>query len=189
MRARDFTELDVNIARGRVVLSLVAILSVYIDPATGGIFYLSRYALVTLCAHLVYSFGAYLAVSRRLGLRYLPLLSTTLDVYRDGEKVATLHPEKNFYFASQQPTTEVAIYGMLSWPPHLGDDLYTLLVDPNPQEGGYLFKAYLNPLVSWIWLGGLVVILGTHVAVLPEWKKERSAARKPAVQEASGVAS
>jgi hypothetical protein len=38
MRARNFTELDLNIARGRVVLSLVAILSVYIDPATGGIF-------------------------------------------------------------------------------------------------------------------------------------------------------
>ena len=74
MRARNFTELDLNIARGRVMLSLVAILSVYIDPATGGIFYLSRYALVTLGAHLLYSAGAYLAVSRRVGLKYLPLL-------------------------------------------------------------------------------------------------------------------
>ena len=80
MRARDFTELDVNIARGRVVLSLVAILSVYIDPAAGGIFYLSRYALVTLGSHLLYSISAYFAVSRRVGLRYLPVLSTTLDV-------------------------------------------------------------------------------------------------------------
>jgi len=119
----------------------------------------------------------------------MDVLSTTLDVYRNGAKVTTLHPEKNFYFASQQPTTEVAIYGMLSWPPHLGDDLYTILVDPNPREGGYVFKAYLNPLISWIWLGGLVVILGTHVAVLPEWNKQRAFVRERAAREASSVAS
>ena len=120
------------------------------------------------------------------------VLSTTLSVSRRGEQVATLQPEKYYYRASDQPTTEVAIYGMLHWPPNLSDDLYTILVDPDPKGGGYTFKAYLNPLVSWIWLGGFVLILGTQVAVLPEWKRQRAPARDPAVgqgQEATTVAS
>jgi cytochrome c-type biogenesis protein CcmF len=116
------------------------------------------------------------------------VLSTTLEVRRGGDLLATLNPEKYFYRASQQPTTEVAIYGMTSWPPHLGDDLYTILVDNNPQSGGYTFKAYLNPLVSWLWLGGFVVIIGTHIAVLPEWKRAPARSQR-AVMEAPSVVS
>jgi cytochrome c-type biogenesis protein CcmF len=117
------------------------------------------------------------------------VLSATLEVTRDGRHVATLRPEKYYYRQSEQPTTEVAIYGMFNWPPHLTDDLYTILVDPNPQTGGYTFKAYLNPLVSWIWLGGLVVILGTHVAVLPEFGRARSAVRERSAREAQSLVS
>ncbi|MGH9869373.1 MAG: heme lyase CcmF/NrfE family subunit [Candidatus Polarisedimenticolia bacterium] len=116
------------------------------------------------------------------------VLSTTLEVRRGGDLVATLHPEKRFYRASEQPTTEVAIYGMTSWPPNLGDDLYTILVDNNPESGGYTFKAYLNPLVSWLWLGGFVVIIGTHIAVLPEWRSAPARSRRT-VMEAPSVAS
>jgi len=117
------------------------------------------------------------------------VLSATLDVYRGDEKVSTLRPEKYFYRAMEQPTTEVAIYGMFHWPPNLADDLYTILVDADPAAGGYVFKAYLNPLVSWIWLGGLVVILGTNVAVLPEFDRQRAAARELSAREARTVAS
>jgi len=109
------------------------------------------------------------------------VLTTVLDVSRDGRKVATLRPEKYFYRATEQPTTEVSIYGLFSWPPNLSEDLYTILVDNNPQAGGYTFKAYLNPLVSWIWIGGLVVIIGTHIAVLPEWKRQPAARKRTAM--------
>jgi cytochrome c biogenesis factor len=30
-----------------------------------------------------------------------------------------------------------------------------------------VIHAFLNPLVKWIWLGGLVVVLGTLVTLLP----------------------
>jgi len=110
------------------------------------------------------------------------VLSAKLDVYEDGDRVATLQPARYFYRAMEQPTTEVDIYGMFSWPPNLSDDLYAILVSNDPQGGGYTFKAYLNPLVSWIWLGGFVVIIGTHVAVLPEWKRRAVARTSPAVE-------
>ncbi|HET6373446.1 MAG TPA: cytochrome c-type biogenesis CcmF C-terminal domain-containing protein, partial [Candidatus Polarisedimenticolia bacterium] len=116
------------------------------------------------------------------------ILSCSLTIERGGERVATLQPAKFFFRASEQPTTEVAIYGMANWPPNLGDDLYLILVDNNPQTGGYTFKAYLNPLVSWLWIGGFVVILGTHIAVLPEWGRRPVVSRKPA-REAEIVAS
>ncbi len=115
------------------------------------------------------------------------VLSATLDVSRGGVPVTTLRPEKHYYRATEQPTTEVDIYGLFSWPPNLGEDLYAILIDNDPFEGGYTFKAYLNPLVSWIWLGGFVVILGTHVAVLPEWRRVQVPGRRTAL-EATGVA-
>ncbi len=116
------------------------------------------------------------------------VLSATLEVTRHGEPVTTLTPEKWFYRASEQPTTEVAIHGLFNWPPNLTDDLYTILVSNDPQSGGYTFKAYLNPLVSWLWLGGFVVILGTHFAVLPEWKGAPAVSGKTA-REVESVAS
>jgi len=30
------------------------------------------------------------------------------------------------------------------------------------------FKIYLNPLVNWLWLGGIVFILGTLIAAWPD---------------------
>ncbi len=116
------------------------------------------------------------------------VLSASLEVYRGGEPVYTLEPARYFYRASEQPTTEVAIYGLFNWPPNISDDLYTILVDNNPQSGGYTFKAYLNPLVSWLWLGGFVVIIGTHVAVLPEWRRQALPSREK-VREVESIAS
>jgi len=108
------------------------------------------------------------------------ILGAVLKVEKDGRQVAMLNPEKYFFRASQQPTTETAIYGMWQWPPHLSDDVYTVLVDNNPQTGGYTFKVYLNPLISLIWIGGFVLIIGTHIAVLPEWSRGRAYAAAPA---------
>ena len=33
------------------------------------------------------------------------------------------------------------------------------------------FKVYINPLINWIWLGGIVFIAGTLVAGWPEPEK------------------
>ncbi len=108
------------------------------------------------------------------------VLGAVLSVQRGGREVARLQPEKYFFRAAEQPTTEAAVYGMWRWPPHLTDDVYTVLVDANPQTGGYTFKVYLNPLVSLIWIGGFVLIIGTHIAVLPEWAREKAYAARPA---------
>jgi signal transduction histidine kinase len=78
----DIRGLDFNIARGRIVLSLLAMLSLYIDPSTaGGLFHLSRLALITLLCHLAYSVGIYLTLRQRPNGIGLSTVTTVLDLF------------------------------------------------------------------------------------------------------------
>ena len=90
-----------------------------------------------------------------------------VSVYEDGRYVGELHPRRDYYYESQQPMT---IPGVRStWE----DDFYVLLVDWQPiSTQGATFKVYHNPLVNWLWLGGVVFILGTLVAAWPDREPE-----------------
>jgi len=84
-----------------------------------------------------------------------------LNVYRDGHMVTQLDPAIRFYQASQQPATIVANHSVPLW------DLYVVFAGTDPQTGQPVIKAFLNPLVMWIWIGLLVTIFGTAVALFP----------------------
>jgi cytochrome c-type biogenesis protein CcmF len=91
-----------------------------------------------------------------------------VGVYRDGKPVGVLYPRKDFYYISQQPMTIPGVRSTLE------DDLYVLLVSWQPvDEGGATFKVYHNPLVNFVWLGGLVFIFGTAVAAWPNPDRAR----------------
>lgn len=55
----------------------------------------------------------------------------------------------------------VAIYSTLK------EDLYVVYAGQSPDTQKPVIHAFLNPLVKWIWLGGMVVVLGTLVTLLP----------------------
>lgn len=94
-------------------------------------------------------------------------------VAKDGKPVGELYPRRDYYFESQQPMT---IPGVRST---MDDDFYVLLVDWQPiSTAGATFKLYHNPLVNWLWLGGIVFILGTMIAAWPD--KDPEEARQPA---------
>ena len=87
-----------------------------------------------------------------------------LDVYRNGKYVTQLAPEKRTYFAGtdhEQASTIVALHSTAQ------ADLYTVFEGTNPDNGMPIIKAYLNPLIAWIWIGVLIVILGTFIALAP----------------------
>jgi cytochrome c-type biogenesis protein CcmF len=94
-----------------------------------------------------------------------------LDVYRNGKKVTQLAPEKRFYVASQQVSTMVANHSTLAW------DLYVIYAGQNPDTNRPIIKVFLNPLVAWIWIGVVIVILGTLVALVPNLTTVLSPAR------------
>jgi signal transduction histidine kinase len=80
MRRPDFRDLDGNIASTRIILSLAAMLSLYIDPSAGGLFHLDIYLLTCLVSHLIYSVVIYAAVKRGYTPSLLPKISTALDL-------------------------------------------------------------------------------------------------------------
>ena len=49
----------------------------------------------------------------------------------------------------------------------LQEDLYVVYAGTSPETQLPVLHAYLNPLVKWIWFGGVVVVFGTLVAMLP----------------------
>jgi cytochrome c-type biogenesis protein CcmF len=84
-----------------------------------------------------------------------------IDVYRGGEKIDTLYPERRFYKASQQTATMVANRSTLK------EDLYLVYEGLNQDTGRPIIKVHLNPLVMWIWLGVWIIIAGTAIALVP----------------------
>jgi cytochrome c-type biogenesis protein CcmF len=89
----------------------------------------------------------------------------TVGVFENGRKVALMHPERRLYKASQQPTTEVSIRSTLK------EDLYLVYAAPPLEAGGKaIMQVFLNPLVMWVWIGGIVLGLGTLIAMLPNRK-------------------
>ena len=81
MNAPDFIHLDLNVARARIALSLVALLSIYIDPTTGqGIFTIDRLALATLALHFSYGVTAYWLIRSRVSPEEVFAATTALDI-------------------------------------------------------------------------------------------------------------
>jgi cytochrome c-type biogenesis protein CcmF len=98
-----------------------------------------------------------------------------LSVYKNGEFVGKLYPRRDYYYESQQPMTIPGVRS--SWE----DDFYVLLVDWQPiSSQSATFKLYHNPLVNWMWLGGMVFILGTLVAAWPDKEPEAVPSRAKA---------
>lgn len=87
-----------------------------------------------------------------------------LDVFDRDHKIAQMAPEKRFYTASQTSSTIVAIHSTAL------RDLYVVFEGRNPETNKPIIKVFLNPLVSWIWIGVAIVIAGTFISLAPQLK-------------------
>jgi cytochrome c-type biogenesis protein CcmF len=87
-----------------------------------------------------------------------------LDVTKNGKYVTQLSPEKRVYFAGsdhEQSSTIVALHSTAE------ADLYTVFEGKNPDTGRPIIKVFLNPLIAWIWIGVVIVVAGTFIALVP----------------------
>jgi cytochrome c-type biogenesis protein CcmF len=85
----------------------------------------------------------------------------TIEVFKGDRSLMMLFPERRFYTASEVTQTIVALHSSLA------RDLYVVYAGQSPDDNAPVIHAYLNPLVAWIWLGGLVLVLGTVLALIP----------------------
>lgn len=89
-------------------------------------------------------------------------LIAEIQVSRNEKPVTTMRPEKRVYTdQDDQPNSEVAIYSRPK------EDLYAVVGGVNPEDNSVVLKLMVNPLVQMVWLGGIVLILGTIIAMWP----------------------
>lgn len=111
-------------------------------------------------------------------------VSATLNVARNGKEWVDVHPGKTFMEGFEdQPVSNIAIrYGLV-------EDLYIVLT--GWEEDSATFYVFVNPLVSWIWIGGLVLVIGGLISWWPEPKPQpmRSSRARPSGLQPQGVGS
>lgn len=93
-----------------------------------------------------------------------------LDLYVGSEFVGTVKPARFFYKAQEQPSTEVDIYSRFK------EDVYFTLGSVDPQTGITKIHVTLNPMISWLWWGGLILVIGGLITMMPSLKFRRGPA-------------
>jgi cytochrome c-type biogenesis protein CcmF len=111
----------------------------------------------------------YNGLGTRRGADDLNIVEANLTLSRDGETLRTLMPRREIYQRSGQTMTIPATRSTPS------EDFYVILAGWEGNGQRATFKVYLNPLINWLWLGGVVFVVGTVVAVWPDVEAERRA--------------
>ncbi len=96
-------------------------------------------------------------------------VGVALGVFKDGDRVTTMEPAVNFYFAQEQRSTEVAIDSSAS------RDVYVVLAGLD-ESGLARFSVFVNPLVTWLWAAGLIIFVGGVFAAWPPAAGRRAVA-------------
>ncbi len=90
------------------------------------------------------------------------------DLFINGKPAGKLEAEKHLH-PNFQPATEVAIRS------NLREDLYVILASYDPRSQVATISALINPLMIWMWIGGVVMTLGTLLAISPQqWRRKKS---------------
>jgi len=88
-------------------------------------------------------------------------IQAQVEVSKNGREVTTLYPEKRTYVVSMMPMTEAAIDASLM------RDLYVALGEPIAQgKNQWAVRIYVKPLIRWIWLGAIIMALGSLLSIL-----------------------
>jgi len=82
-----------------------------------------------------------------------------LEVSKNGRPLGRMEPTRKFYKAAQQATAEIALRSRLN------EDLYINYAARTGTKA--TLQAYVFPLVDWIWIGVLVLVAGTLIALVP----------------------
>jgi cytochrome c-type biogenesis protein CcmF len=105
----------------------------------------------------------------KLGLEDTPNYQgekATIALFVDGKRTWNLLPERRVYKANNeaQPTSEVAIYSTMR------NDLYVVFAGATADGKRAIIQVFYNPLTMWVWIGGIVLVIGTLIALLPNKK-------------------
>ncbi len=92
----------------------------------------------------------------------------SLTVHRRGRYLQTLRPRVDYYAELHQSVAVPAVRTGLR------EDLYLVLAGWTDGGSQMTVKAFINPLASFLWLGGLVIILGGTIGLWPAAQRARA---------------
>jgi len=96
------------------------------------------------------------------------IIAANLAVTRDGEPDGAIAPEKVLFRSQRSVMTNIGLRSGLR------EDLYVILSSVG-EDGRASIQAFVNPLVTWIWIGGGVMLAGTAIAFWPDRRERRVA--------------
>src|SRR5690606_21227102 len=103
-----------------------------------------------------------------------------MTVFVDGSEVGTMLPRLNFYRMSAEPIATPAVRTRPD------NDLYLTLLAFNEQDGSTAtLSVIVEPLVGWIWVGGVMVTIGALFGI---WPRRRAPAPVVSRKRTAGVA-
>ena len=127
------------------------------------------------------SLGRYTLTYNGLAEQALPdrrIVSANLDLLEDERPIGQIEPARSFRRNfERQPTSTIVIRS------DLREDLYVVLASWDA-AGNASFFMYVNPLVMWLWIGGVVLLVGGLVIIWPEASPLRSVATASATMPA-----
>ena len=107
------------------------------------------------------------------GLRYYSgsdgreVVEASTSLFFGDQFIRTLKPRRDFFIVQKQPSTIPAVYSTPD------QDFYVLLAGwDGTNLSTATFKIYINPLINWVWIGALIMVLGTFIAVWPAGQRE-----------------
>jgi cytochrome c-type biogenesis protein CcmF len=90
-------------------------------------------------------------------------VTASVSIYLGDEKIQTVYPAKwDYHKGDGQQTTEVSI--KVRW----NEDVYVILTGYDLESKLANFRVYINPLILWVWVGFLLLGLGTLVCLIPQ---------------------
>jgi cytochrome c-type biogenesis protein CcmF len=111
-------------------------------------------------------FSSYDTAEKRVG----QALFTVRD---EGQLIGSLQPVREYYFTKEQNWTRV------DRDSNLVRDVYASLLEYEGDSGeSILVKVDVNPLTAWLWIGGVVAVLGGLIAMWPDRREERRLAAR-----------
>jgi cytochrome c-type biogenesis protein CcmF len=96
--------------------------------------------------------------------------TATVSVYQEGTYLISLRPWTDSYASFEQTVATPALRSGLR------EDLYLVLAGWSGDGASITLKAFVNPLASFLWLGGLVFMAGGAVALWPDAPARRMSA-------------
>jgi len=109
------------------------------------------------------------------------VIGATMDVLgKDSSVIGTIHPRMNFYHVSDEPVPTPDVRSSIR------GDLYVNLMAFESIGANATVKVIVEPLVPWIWFGGLVIVIGAAIGMFHGGRRSPAAGgRAPLARAAS----